>query len=410
MTRIFFHEREHSRMKSFSRREFCVLAGGAAAGLSPRNVWAAAAEFPFAMVAENDRVRILAGADKYLTAQPVTVTAARSDRSPGGPHDYFSEGDYWWPDPKNPAGAYIRRDGFSNPQNFNDHREALIRLSLIVPSLTAAWLLTKQKKYADHAGVHLRAWFVDSATKLSPNLEHAQAIFGVNKGRGTGIIDTLHLVEVARAATWLTTANAIEGGQGVKDWFAQYLDWMRTSKNGIEERDAKNNHGTCWVLQAGEFARFTANEDVMHWCRERFRTTLVPDQIAADGSLPMELARTKPYSYSLFDMDVLCGIAQSLSKPGDNLWSFSTQDGRGLKKLTEFMYPYIKDKKSWPYAHDVEHWDDFPVRNPALLFSGLAYGQQNYIALWKTLNPDPTVPEVIRNFPIRQPLLWMPGA
>jgi len=109
-------------------------------------------------------------------------------------------------------------------------------------------------------------------------------------------------------------------------------------------------------------------------------------------------------------MDVLCGIAQSLSKPGDNLWSFSTQDGRGLKKLTEFMYPYIKDKKSWPYAHDVEHWDDFPVRNPALLFSGLAYGQQNYIALWKTLNPDPTVPEVIRNFPLRQPLLWMPGA
>ena len=72
------------------------------------------------------------------------------------------------------------------------------------------------------------------------------------------------------------------------------------------------------------------------------------------------------------------------------------------------MYPYIKDKSTWPFAHDVEHFDDFPVRNPALLFSGLAYDQQSYIALWKTLNPDPVVPEVIRNFPIRQPLLWMP--
>jgi hypothetical protein len=396
-------------MKSISRRDFCVLAGGFGVSLTSANAWATT-ESPFAMVAANDRARTLANADKYLSSQPITVTSGHSERSPGGPHDYFSEGDYWWPDPKNPGGPYIRRDGFSNPRNFNDHREALIRLSLIVPALTAAWVLTKQKKYAEHASLHLNAWFVDPATKLNPNLQYAQAIFGVSKGRGTGIIDTLHLVEVARAATLLTAGDAADNGKEIQDWFAQYLDWMRTSKNGIEERDAKNNHGTCWVLQAGEFARFTKNQEAMDWCRERFRTTLVPDQIAADGSLPMELARTKPYSYSLFNMDVLCGIAQSLSTPKESLWTFSTQDGRGLKKLMQFMVPYIKDKKTWPYAHDVEHWDDFPVRNPALLFSGLAYDQPSYIALWKTLNPDPTVPEVIRNFPIRQPLLWLPQA
>ncbi|MEO6817790.1 MAG: alginate lyase, partial [Edaphobacter sp.] len=91
----------------------------------------------------------------------------------------------------------------------------------------------------------------------------------------------------------------------------------------------------------------------------------------------------------------------------DDLWSFTTPDGRGLRKLMQFMYPYIKDKAAWPFAHDVEHFDNFPVRNPALLFSGVAYAKQDYIALWKTLNPDPVVPEVIRNFPIRQPLLWM---
>ncbi len=393
-------------MKHFSRREFCVLTGSAVADVSSRKAWAV--ESPFAMVAANDRKRILSAADKYLAEKPVTVTASHSNRSPGGPHDFFSEGDYWWPDPKNPGGPYIRRDGESNPANFNGHREAMIRLSMIVPALTAAWLLTGQKKYADRAGLHLRAWFVDPATKLNPNLQYAQAIFGVAKGRGTGIIDTLHLVEVARAATLLTTENAIEDRPAVKNWFAQYLEWMRTSKNGQEERDAKNNHGTCWVLQAGEFARFTGNEEVMQWCRERFRATLVPDQIAPDGSLPMELARTKPYSYSLFDMDVLCGIAQSLSSQKENLWAFSTPDGRGLRKMMAFMYPFIKDKSKWPYAHDVEHWDDFPARNPAILFSGLAYNQQDYIELWKTLNPDPAVPEVIRNFPLRQPILWLP--
>jgi hypothetical protein len=394
-------------MSNFSRREFV----GAAAGLLSQKAWGAGS-FGYegegvSLVKRQDRTRILKAANGYLEAKPVTVTAARSERSQGGAHDYFSEGDYWWPDPKNPGGPYIRRDGYSNPANFNEHREAMIRLSLIVPVLAGAWLLTKEKKYAVAAGVHLRAWFVDANTKMNANLEYAQAIFGVTKGRGIGIIDTLHLVEVARAATVLNRAGVLEGGAAVKVWFAEYLEWMRTSKNGQEERDAKNNHGTCWVLQAGEFARFTSNEAVMEWCRERFRAVLVPEQIGPDGSLPLELARTKPYSYSLFDMDVFSGIAQSLSTERESLWAFSTADGRGLRKMMEFMAPFIADKAKWPYAHDVEHWDDFPVRNPALLFAGLAYQQPKYIDVWKRLNPDPTVPEVVRNFPIRQPILWV---
>jgi Alginate lyase len=360
------------------------------------------------MVATTDRKRILTTANQYLSFEPITVTASRCERSAGGPHDFYSEGDYWWPDPKKPTGPYIRRDGLTNPANFNAHREAMIRLSLLVPALAVAYELTGEKRYAMHAGKHLRAWFVDPTTKMNPNLEYAQAIFGLNKGRGIGIIDTLHLVEVARAATILTTSHALEGSEEIHNWFAQYLDWMRTSKNGQEERDANNNHGTCWVLQASEFARFTDNSEVMNWCRNRFRTTLVPTQIAPNGSLPLELARTKPYSYSLFNMDVLCGVAQSLSSKTDDLWTFTTPDGRGLQKMMEFMFPFIKDRTTWPFAHDVEHFEDFPVRNPALLFSGLAYDQQDYITLWKRLNPDPTIPEVIRNFPIRQPLLWLP--
>jgi hypothetical protein len=400
-------EPRNRRKTMSSRREFCAWSVGIGAGLFARSLWAAPAKGGYQLVASTDRERIMKAADGYLSAPPITVTASHNERSPGGPHDFYSEGDYWWPDPKNPGGPYIRRDGETNPANFNGHREAMVRLSLIVPALTAAWLLTRQKKYSDHADRHLRAWFADSATKMNPNLEHAQAIFGVNKGRGIGIIDTLHLVEVARAATLLNSASALKSGPEVRRWFADYLDWMRTSKNGQEERDANNNHGTCWVLQAAEFARFTGNDEVVQWCRDRFRSTLVPSQIAPDGSLPLELARTKPYSYSLFDMDVLCCLAQSASTSQENLWAFATPDSRGLKKMMEFMVPFIDDKSKWPFAHDVEHWDDFPVRNPALLFAGLAYDQPGYLTVWKRLNPDPTVPEVIRNFPVRQPLLWV---
>jgi len=395
-------------MRMTTRRDFVALALGSAASLVAGSARAADKTNPYVLVAAADRARILLAANRYLSQQPITVTASHCERSAGGLHDYYSEGDYWWPDEKNPTGPYVRRDGFTNPNNFDEHRRAMVRLSLIVPALAAAWELTGDPKYAAHASQHLRAWFVDPSTRMNANLEYAQAIFNLNKGRGIGIIDTLHLVEPARAATVLATAGVLEGAAEIKSWFSEYLNWMQTSKNGQEERNAKNNHGSCWVMQAAEFGRFTQDAETMTWCRDRFKTTLIPDQVAQNGSLPLELARTKPYSYCLFDLDVMSTICQTLSTAKDSLWNFATPDGRGMRKVIAFMFPFIKNKNTWPFKRDVEHFDDFPNRQPALLFAGLAYGQTNYIALWKTLNPDPDVPEVIRNFPIRQPLLWMP--
>src|SRR5215469_1090746 len=390
-----------------NRREFLALS--TAAMCSPRSL---AQLHPAATkldVAKIDRTRILRAADRYVQEQPKTITNVRAVRSEGGPHDYFSEGDYWWPDPKNPNGPYIRRDGFSNPANFNDHRELLIRLSLQMPALTAAWVITRKPAYAARAADHLRAWFVNPDTRMNPNLQYAQAIHGVAPGRGIGIIDTLHLVEVARAAAWVEHSGTLKPAEmdALHRWFADYITWMTTSKNGLEERAAKNNHGTCWVAQVAEFARLTNNDAEVARCRELFRTKLVPDQIASDGRLPLELARTKPYSYSLFDMDALSLICQIASVRGDNLWTFTTPDGRGIRKTIDFMAPYIRDKSKWPFQHDVEYFDDLPVRQPSLLFAGLAYDDDAYLQLWKTLNPDPTVPEIIRNFPVRQPVLWV---
>lgn len=385
-----------------NRREFLAASAASLWSVKP------SAE-PSINVARIDRARILTAANRYLNEQPRTITSVRASRSEGGPHDYFSEGDYWWPNPKNPKGPYIRRDGFSNPANFNDHRELLIRLSVQMPALTAAWVITRKRKYADQAGAHLRAWFVTPATRMNPNLQYAQAIHGVTSGRGIGIIDTLHLVEVARAAAWIAHSKAMRPAEmeAVQNWFVDYVTWMTTSKNGLDERAAKNNHGTCWVAQVAEFARFTHDDAKVADCRERFRAVLVPNQIAPDGRLPLELARTKPYSYSLFDMDALSLVCQIASEPGNNLWAFRTPDGRGIRKVIDFMVPYIRDKSKWPFPHDVEYFEDLPVRQPSLLFAGLAYHDSAYIDLWKTLNPDPKVPEIIRNFPVRQPVLWV---
>ncbi len=402
-----------------NRRDFCLSAAALAAVSGSRLLAepakAGAASAPLITadeIARIDRQRILLAADKYLGEPPITITAYSSSRSSGGKHDYFSQGDYWWPDPKNPTGPYVRRDGYSNPDNFNSHREALIRLSLQVPALTAAWLITRDARYARHAALHLRAWFLDPETKMNPSLQYAQAILGVSTGRGTGIIDTLHLVEVTRAMRHLEKSGALTAAEfaGLRAWFVQYLDWMRTSANGKAEEAEKNNHGACWVAQAAAYAVFTANDEAVALCRERFRKNLMPDQLAPDGSFPLELARTKPYSYSLFDLDVLAIICQLVSTQDatpDDLWQFALPNGNRYKKAVDFMVPFIRDKSKWPFAHDVEYWDDLPNRQPSLLFAGLAYNEPKYIALWRTLRPDPTTDEIIRNFPVRQPVLWV---
>ena len=356
-----------------------------------------------------ERPRVVKAADRYLDEKPVTITASHSPRSSGGPHDYFSEGDYWWPDPNNPNGPYVRRDGMSNPDNFLAHREALLRLSVQVPALCAAWLITKDQKYAAHAALHLRAWFIDPATRMTPNLQHAQAIHGITPGRGTGIIDTLQLVDVVRGAMAIESSGALSTAdrRALKQWFSDYVQWMTTSKNGKEERDATNNHGTCWVLQVAVFAGYTGDSDQENYCRNRFKTVLLPAQMAPDGSFPQELGRTKPYSYSLFNLEAMSGIAQVLSTTADNLWTFQLPDGRSMGKAVAFMYPYMADKKKWPHPPDVEYFEQWPLREQSLLFAGLALNRSEYLALWRKLNPDPTVEEAIRNYPIRQPALWV---
>jgi hypothetical protein len=362
----------------------------------------------YRLVSRTDQSRIMHAASSYMPLPPETITSFHSDRSPGGPHDYFSQADYFWPDPNHPDGPYINRDGQSNPANFNQHRKAMVNLSIRMPALTAAWLLTGDRRYGLRACDHLRAWFIEPATRMNPNLEFAQGVRGVSTGRSYGIIDTLHLVEVARAASLAAPALLTPSEQtALNDWFRSYLHWMKASDKGQRERDALNNHATCWALQAAEFARLVGDGDTRQQVQQKFVDVLLPSQVGTDGSFPKELERTKPYSYSIFNFDVMATLAQSLKGVGENLLTLQLPDGRGLCKAAEFLYPYLKDKGAWPYRQDVEHFDALPVRSPGLLFTGLACERKPYIALWQTLNPDPADPEIIRNYPVRQPLLWV---
>jgi hypothetical protein len=357
-------------------------------------------------VFEAEKERILRNAKIWFIHKVETITAFSAARSPGDKHAYYSEADYWWPDPANPKGPYIRRDGLTNPNRFDDHRQALITMSRAVPSLVVAWKQTNERRYAEQAIRHMHAWFVDPDTKMAPHLDHAQAIIGVNTGRGTGIIDTLHLAEVAQAAHILAPVFPTEIAP-IRDWFVQYIDWMMLSANGKDEGDELNNHGTTYVVQVAAFARLTGDSVRNNWCVNQLQNILIPAQVEPDGSQPLELKRTKPFGYCLFNLDALATAAHILSTPKNNIWAFSTPDGRSIPKALAYMAPFIADKKLWPHQKDVAYWDEWPVRHPALLFGGIALSEDKYTDLWRTLDADPQTPEIIRNFPIRQPSLWV---
>ena len=197
----------------------------------------------------------------------------------------------------------------------------------------------------------------------------------------------------------------------MRKWFRDYLTWMNTHAYGTKERDAENNHGTCWVMQAAEFARYVGDEKITTECRERYKNVLLPNQMAPDGSFPRELRRTKPYGYSLFNLDVMTYVVQILSVPEDNLWAFELPDGRSIKKGMEFLYPFIarQGQVAAQAGRHVLGRVAHPPRQPAVRRPG-AGASPNTSALWKKLPAELKVDEVIRNVPVRQPLLWVSPA
>lgn len=351
---------------------------------------------------------ITARADKVLFEQPLTITSFVCKRSAGGIHDFFSEADYFWPDPANPDGSYIQRDGMSNPDNFPDHRKSMIRLSQIVGSLASAYKVTGDEKYVKQAFIHLKAWFVDTSTLMNPSLLYSQAIKGRYTGRSYGIIDTLHLIEVAQGIITMENAKCVDKLllEAIKKWFSEYIAWLTSHSFGIDEMNAKNNHASCWVMQVAAFSKLTGNNEMLEFCRKRYEEVLLPDQMAIDGSFPQEIRRTKPYGYSLFNMDAMAMICQILSDKDHDLWNYTTTDGKSIYIGIKFLYPYVADKTKWPYNKDVMYWDDWPVAHPFLLFGAMRFNVGEWYKTWSSLNHFPEVKEVIRNLPVRNPVIW----
>jgi hypothetical protein len=299
-----------------------------------------------------NRADVLArNAERALTAGPWSVTYSRPKgvNIDAGPNDYVSEGPYWWPDPKDPRAPYIRKDGERNPERFMGNRSALGDMCTAVLALGMGAFFLKKPACAERANHVLGVWFVDPKTRMNPNLEHGQMVRGHNEGRGTGIIDTVSMIHTAQGVTLLESAGGLDPSiaSAVRQWFADYLKWMTTSKNGLDEKKSGNNHATWWTAQAATYAAFTANDAAMRMAWDHYRTYLVPTEIRPDGSCPREEARTNSLGYSSMNLDAFATLCRLAQTHGVNLWRFHTAAGIGVDRSFHYLMPYLLHPGTW---------------------------------------------------------------
>jgi len=297
--------------------------------------------------------RAVKSADRWLALGPWSVVDKTRLPPSNDKHDYMSLATYWWPDPAKSDGLpYVRHDGNVNPERNTDAFDhvRLNNLSEAVIALGLAYYLSEDGKYAEHAAMLVRTWFLESKTRMNPNLDFAQGVPGVTSGRAEGVIDTMRLarmldaIELLRGATAWPPADEM----ALKTWFTQLLEWLRTNKQAKAEENAANNHGTWYDVQVARYAAFVDKPELVKTLAESAKQRRIAVQIESDGSQPKELARTKTFDYSMFNLHGLFDLATLARGVGVDLFAYTTSDGRSIRKALDYMVPYADPARKWP--------------------------------------------------------------
>jgi hypothetical protein len=292
-------------------------------------------------------------ADRALGTGPFSVVNKSAVPPGGDKHDYMSFAPYWWPNPETKNGLpYIQRDGERNPDIYQlRNRADLGSMADALETLGLAYYFTGDEKYATRARLLVHTWFIEPETRMNPNFEFAQAIRGVNTGRGLGLIESRLFTKAVDAVGLLAGSPSWtnEDEREIDEWFSTFLNWMLSSEHDHDEANAKNNHGTYYDVQVASFALFLGKEELARQVVQEAKTRRIAVQIEPDGRQPLELTRTKAWSYSVGNLSGLMSLARLGEHVDVDLWNFKTPDDRSIRAALDFLIPFSEGRKKWPY-------------------------------------------------------------
>ncbi len=291
---------------------------------------------------------------------PLRTIVDKTGIAPSGDrHDYFSIGRYFWPDPDKANGLpWKRRDGQINPDVMSAQYDKVASDAMFsaVSTLATAYFFLGDEAYAQRAAEYLRAWFIEPATAMNPNLTYAEGVPGDAEGRAQGLIEFSKLVDLFDAVALISDSPAwpAESQNALRAWMLRYYEWLTTHPNPLKESEAKNNHGTYFDAQRAALAVYLGKIDEARSVIDGAKTKRLAAQVMPDGSQPEEIARANSWFYSTFNLMALADLAAIGGRVGVDLWGYKTEDGRSLRGALDFLLPYAFEGKEWPHNGGVE--------------------------------------------------------
>jgi hypothetical protein len=294
--------------------------------------------------------KLVKEADDALAAPTFSVVNKPATPPSGDKHDYMSLSPYWWPDPSKPDGKpYIRKDGQVNPERLKYDQPTIGAFAEAVETLADAYYFTGDEKYAKKCAQLLRAWYFDDATKMNPNCRYGQIHMGDDKAQGTAVLECLQMRHAVDADGLLTGSASWskDDHEKLQAWFKQFLNYLLTTKQGADEHNAPNNHGTWFLVQATTYALYLGDEETAKKLIDEQAKKRIASQIEPDGREPLELVRTKAYDYCRFNLEALENVAMLADRVGIDLWNYKTDDGRCIRAALDWLAPYATGEKKW---------------------------------------------------------------
>ncbi len=329
--------------------------------------------------------RLLKDAETALCAKPRSVLEKAIMPPSGDMRDYLSLSIYYWPNSSTKDGLpYQYKDGQVNPESYRTDRGPFIDMVRDVESLSIAYALTSDERYAKQASLFLNTWFLDKQSGMLPRMLFAQYIPGddvatlwpdypprlvpgITGRKGVyvsfgGVIEDLHLVPLTDCIRLLEPSPNWTPAQdaSMKVWYKEYTNWLLTHQHGLDEAACRNNHGSWYWADIACFLEFTGRQTEAKETISAIYPKRLDMQCDPDGSQPEELVRAISMNYTAFGLCSFTNMAISGQRFGFDAWSVEASEGRTLRRSIDWFIPYLTGAKDWTWRQ-IRPFDELAV-------------------------------------------------
>ena len=308
-----------------------------------------------------DRGKILEQAQAFLQAPLVIVTDKKWSFA-DDMHYYTSMAPYWWPVEKDGKVIYENRDGLVNPQSNELDKKKISILSERLKYFSLAYYFTEDEQYYEAFIQQIDAWFINKKTYMYPNFLYSQIVpgRGGNFGRPIGILEGYPFITAMESIRLMQSARSIGRWRTRKlvRWFREMGDWIETSDLGKKDALSNSNSGIAYDALLTDISLFVGNNERAQRIIQAFPENRIYKQIEEDGKQPAELARTKAFEYSVYNLEffiTFCSIS--------NAAGIDTYNSNKERINAAFLYllQFIGNTDNFPYSQ-ITDWRQQEVR------------------------------------------------